>query len=205
MIQDLIKKHDGSRFQAELSKFIFDHNLKTIVETGMGVSSIFILNGFDLMSSGSKEHHLISIDPSAWFEDRFDHPNHTLIEKKSVDAMLDTYYQYGPWDCFLHDGDHEILCQTYEYAFAYDCLKPGGYLFSDDTNWNNNGAWDKFCQDKGLKMFKLGDTFGVQKPLESSFCPSSEASRRHETYLAIATKAEEEWLAAGGIKHPAFR
>lgn len=199
-VQELIPKHDGARFQEKLAQFIIDKGLKVIVETGMGVSSIHILDKIE-----GTDAHLYSIDPSAWFPDRFEHPNHTLIEKKSIDAMLDIYYQHGPWDCFLHDGDHEILCQTYEYNFAFDCLKPGGYLFSDDVNWNNNEAWNKFCQEKGLPMIKLGDLYGVQKPLDKPYCPASEAKQRHETYLSAAIKLEEEWLAAGGVKHPAFQ
>lgn len=200
-VKELLPKHDGTRFQEELAKFIIENGLRIVVETGMGVSSIHIL---DQMDNTNIDYRLFSIDPSAWFPDRFEHPKHTLIEKKSVDAMLDLFYQYGPWDCFLHDGCHEILEQTYEYNFGYDCLKPGGYLLSDDVNWGDNQAWNKFCSEKGLTMFKLGDLYGIQKPLDKSFCPASEAKQRHEVYLESATKLEAEWLAAGNKKHPAF-
>lgn len=202
-IQELILKHDGSRFQEELARFIVEKNLCKIVETGMGVSSIHILNALDKIVT-NVDRMLISIDPSAWFEDRFAHPLHKLVEQKSIEAMLDVYYQWGPWDCFLHDGDHEILCQTYEANLAYDFLKPGGYLFFDDAGWNGHGAWDRFVQEKELSMFKLGDLYGIQKPLDKPYCPSSEAKFRHSTYLEIALARESNWLAAGGIKHPAF-
>lgn len=200
-VKELIPKHDGTRFQEKLAKFIIDKGLRVVVETGMGVSSIHIL---DQMDNTNIDYQLFSIDPAAWFPDRFEHSKHTLIEKKSVDAMLDLYYQHGPWDLFLHDGAHEILEQTYEYNFAFDCLKPGGYLVSDDINWNNNNAWTNFINEKGLNEFTIGDCHVVQKPLDKAFCPSSEAKQRHETYLSAATKLEEEWLAAGGVKHPAF-
>lgn len=201
-VQELLPKHDGTRFQEKLAKFIVDNKLTTVVETGMGVSSIHILNEMEKIEDLNPR--LISVDPMAWFPDRFEHKLHVLVEKKSVEAMLDIYYMQGPWDLFLHDGCHEILEQTYEYNFGYDCLKPGGYLVSDDCNWNNNNAWTYFLRDRGLTEFTIGDSHVVQKPLSGSYCPSSEAKSRHETYLKIATEVERVWLEAGGVKHAAF-
>jgi len=218
-INELISKNDGSRFQAELSKFIFDHNLKTIVETGMGVSSIFILGGFDLMSSSTQDHHLYSIDPNAWFPDRFEHPKHTLIEDKSIPALLELYLKIGSFDLFLHDGEHEIKCQEYEYEFAYQCLKPGGYIASDDICWGNNTCWPDFIKRNNLTDEILGAIRIAQKPFDAPVLGvdydfafgdprrifnESLVHGFHNKWLGHCEKLEKEWLAAGNKKHPAF-
>ncbi len=199
-IQELIQKHDGTRYQEKLANLIVEKRFTNIVETGHGVTTLHILNALDQIGEG----RLISIDPHAWFSDEIVHPRLILIKQKSVDCLLDMYYQYGPFDLLNHDSDHEILCQTYEYNLGYSFLNPGGVLSSDDHGWGSHGAWKKFCESQGLTSTILGDAEYVTKPMDKPYCPSSEARLRHETILQIATDLEKDWLDKGGIKHPAF-
>ena len=37
---------------------------------------------------------------------------------------------------FYHDSEHSYQNMTFEYEWAYDHLKPGGILASDDVDWN---------------------------------------------------------------------
>lgn len=45
-------------------------------------------------------------------------------------------------DIFYHDGDHSYETMSKEFAWAWKKLSPGGFLLSDDTDWNN--AWKEF-------------------------------------------------------------
>jgi len=74
---------------------------------------------------------------------------------------------YG-WDLFLHDGDHDVMAQTFEYELAWRYLKPGGWLLSDDYTWGlpEHGAWRNFLARHGNPpMRALGACAIVQKPL----------------------------------------
>lgn len=201
--EEQLHKSDGSRFQQLLGSFVAEIKPKVFVEVGTGVSSLFILKGF--VDSDNKDAQLYSVDKGHWYPHEIIHRQFNLIKKDSLEALLDLYYQVGPFDMALSDGNHEIKHTTYEYAMLFDCLLPGGYLFADDTSWNNHGSWQKFCALNNLTPNKLGDLEFVQKPLDKPYCPASEIKFRHSTYLEIALAAESNWLAAGGVKHSAFQ
>lgn len=192
---------DGHRFQAQLGELVKQTGAKVIVETGTGVSSLFILKALDDANIDGKLH---SIDRAQWYPHKIEHPKFNPIIAKSVDSILPTYQNFGPFDIFTADGDHEILCQTYEYNIAWAFLKPGGYLISDDVNWNQNGAWEKFLKENNLKDSLLGDAHYVQKPMNYGFAPAAKAVEVHELNLHLAQAAEVKWLAMGGKKHQAF-
>jgi len=42
-----------------------------------------------------------------------------------------------PIDVFYHDSEHSYENMTFEYEWAYNHLKEGGILASDDVKWNN--------------------------------------------------------------------
>lgn len=199
-VEEILKDCDVSRFQKELADFIVSNNLKTIVETGAGISSLCILKAWDDAGIDGK---LYSIDPAPWMAFKLKHPKWQLIKKKSIDAMKDLYVKTGEWDLFLHDGNHDILCQTYEYIFAFGCLKVGGWLCSDDTNWGNNGAWEKHLRSKGLEDKKIGSLLMVQNPYGS--LNKTEAKLFHENTLLAAQTDEKNYLAAGGQLTPCFQ
>lgn len=200
-IQELIQKHDGSRFQEELGKLIVANNLKNIVEIGHGVSTLFILKALDEIGEGQ----LTSVDVSPWFSDVIEHPRLTLVKKKSYDAILDTYYRTGPFDCSSIDGEHEIGAMTFDMNICWEFTKPGGFVVMDDYSWSDHNAFNKFIQERNLAPTPMGSTMVVQKPLTHGYCPSALAAKTVELHLQLALKAEEEWLANGGVKHEAFR
>lgn len=190
---------DSSRFQRELAEFIIKNNLKTIVETGLGVSTVCILKAFD---DANFDGRLYSIDPSPWYAHKISHPKLLHIPAKSIEVMKDLYLQTGQWDLFLHDGNHDILCQTYEYEFAFACLKQNGWLCSDDVNWGNNNAWNSFLFRSGLASEKLGAIDIVQKKQEALLIDAEEF---HNKCLIYATEQEAEYLASGNKLTPIFQ
>lgn len=147
------------RFQPALADFIFDHKLETIVETGSGLSTAFILQALDKLGKG----HLYSIDPRPYCEFEIEHPRYTLIKKKSFQALGDLYKQTGQWDLFLHDSDHWIETQMFEYEVAISVVRQKGFIFSDDYQWGGHGAWKRFCHKHHLLPISVGDIQGVQK------------------------------------------
>src|SRR3990167_3341571 len=117
-VKELLPECDGSRFQKALADFIIEHKLLTVVESGFGVSSVFIL---DAMDKYNLDYRLFSIDKNAWFPHRFEHRNHKLIEQKSEVALIDLYQKIGPFDLFLHDSDHDIEFGFVPAAKAVEC------------------------------------------------------------------------------------
>lgn len=56
-------------------------------------------------------------------------------------------------DIFYHDGDHSHETMSKEFAWAWEKIPPGGFLLSDDTDWND--AWKEFCATHpGTYQFK---------------------------------------------------
>lgn len=45
-------------------------------------------------------------------------------------------------DIFYHDGDHSYQTMSYEFSALWQKMPAGGFLFSDDTKWND--AWKEF-------------------------------------------------------------
>lgn len=190
-IHELIEKNDGSRFQQKLYELIVSQKLTTVLETGSGVSSLFILKALEELNDGV----LYSIDPSMWFSDKIEHSRFNLFEQLSEDALVDIAVRAGSFDLCVSDGDHDIKAQTYEYFFMYGCLKPNGYLVADDATWGGHNAWQKFCATHGLKEQLLGDARFIQKP---SHIPVFDNLRKyHQECLMLAKTAEKNWLDAG--------
>lgn len=158
---ELMEKHrsEGARFQKPLADFIFNNKLETIVETGSGISTLFILEALDKLGKG----HLYSIDPFPFCGFEVIHPRYTLIKKKSFEALAELYKKTGAWDLFLHDSDHWIECQMFEYVVAHSCVRHGGWIFSDDYEWDAHFAWKKFHNERNLTPILVGHTQGVQK------------------------------------------
>lgn len=164
-------KTQDIRFQPHLAKFLinemFKNKIDVFVETGSGLSTAYLLQAVD----GICDMKLYSIDPEPFCEYEIKHPRYELIRKKSFQALADLYIKTGAWDFFLHDSDHWIECQTYEYELAYQCLKPGGYIFSDDYDWDNQGVWKRFIEKYNLEIIKVGDIQGAQKTMNEIIDP----------------------------------
>ena len=203
---------DGHRFQKKLGELIINHNFTNIVETGSGVSSIYMLQAMDDAGIDGKLH---SIDPAMWYPHKIEHPKFNLIKDKSVQAIIGLYIEKGPFDVAVSDGDHEIMCQTYEYEMFWQFLKPMGVLVADDCGWNNNGAWQAFLDRHGLVEDFFGDARCVVKPFSEPVLGvevnefgttfnKDAVIEFHEEWLTHCENLEKEWLAAGNKKHPIF-
>lgn len=182
---------NGSRFQfqiAELVSFLLSNGPMVAVETGVnhGVSTGLILEELHRANSG----FLHSVDPSPQIE--LEDERWKLWRMKSDEALTQIYRQTGPWQFFLHDSDHEVWCQTYEYELAWNFLAPGGVLATDDSTWGTpeHKAWPNF-----LKRHELAHTWagsaryvvkGEAQPVRVSEIDAAElAARRLADYATM--------------------
>lgn len=192
-IEEQVANADGSRFQQKLADFIAENKPQVIVETGSGVSTVFVLHALDKAEIDGK---LYSIDPAMWYEHEISHPKFEQIKAKSEDALLDVFLKTGPWDIAISDGNHDIKAQTYEYELMFACLKPGGYLIADDTSWGDHGAWKRFLENHDLKEGMFGDARIIRKP---AYLPVFKDMAGYEKQVREhAENAEREFLERGG-------
>lgn len=168
-------KEPGNRYQEELYQFIKFLRPDIVVETGIqcAVSTDSILRAMDEVEVG----RLYSFDPSPFdglegAPDKISylvgHPRWTPIFKTSYDGMAELYCETGPWGVFLHDSDHEVHCQTFEYNLAFQLVKSTGWILSDDYTWGTpmHGAWGAFLKRYELKISpNLGHCARVRKPI----------------------------------------
>jgi len=61
----------------------------------------------------------------------------------------------GAVELFLHDSEHSLPCQMFEYELAWHHLDAGGLLVSDDINWTR--AWDGFVRARDAQASELAD------------------------------------------------
>lgn len=152
-------------YQDKLGDLIRTFKPEIVVETGVweGLGSEYILKALDDNGSGV----LYSIDPMdpehlsngmeteavggarSLYEDHpIIHPRFTLIRAMSQDALRPLLDKTGPWDMFVHDSDHGEACQTFEYEFAWEAVRPGGIIVTDDPFWGIpcHWAWNRFLE-----------------------------------------------------------
>lgn len=195
------KKHisEGGRFQRELAEFIVKMDLKTIVETGYGLSTFFILNAINEYHK-PESMRLYSIDPKPWFKESISHAQHTLIKERSIDALIPLFEKTGLWDLFLHDSNHDVKCQAYEFYTAFDCVRPGGFICCDDYTWAGHKAWEEFCNEVNLTPFQMGSLQVVQLPKTHE----PKGTINNELNKTKATEKETLWLSKGNKNHEIF-
>jgi predicted O-methyltransferase YrrM len=173
------------RFQELFSDFVVSVKHDIVVETGSGISTVFLLNRM-------RDGHLYSVDYEVWSYKMEGISNHTLITGiKSQEYLLTLFENSGPWDIFLHDSDHEIGCMTYELESAYGFVNPGGYIACDDRDWNSHGAWNKFVKKYNLNYYVLDSLAIVQKP--HSVPVTSNPKLCWETALELSKNEERNW------------
>lgn len=51
-------------------------------------------------------------------------------------TLVTVLERVGPVDIFFHDSDHSYENMSWEYRTAWPHLRPGGWLLSDDVQWN---------------------------------------------------------------------
>jgi SAM-dependent methyltransferase len=164
-------------YQDQLHALVKVERPYVVVETGVmsGISTNAILAALDLNDRGIL--YSIEPDPCGGIMD-IAHSRWQQCRAFSHDVLGPIFKQTGPWDIFLHDSDHEVACQTFEYECAWHFVRPGGLILSDDTCWGLTGsstapahlAWETFCQRYGLIEFEVGFARGVRKPLGSESC-----------------------------------
>jgi predicted O-methyltransferase YrrM len=144
---------------------------KIAVETGVGagVSSAIILRAMKLNGQG----RLYSIDAGLRSFDGINLPPNKpigfiipedlkkkrwkLIEGYSREHLGPLLKELNSIDLFFHDSEHSYENMVYEYKAAWEYLKRGGYLVSDNIEWNN--AFNDFVRDKrafAKKFYSLG-------------------------------------------------
>ena len=139
---------------------------ETVVETGVwiGSSSFTLLSALEANGKGQ----LVSIDFPPFktknrvgigrlVPERLYHrwdlhlgPSKALLPKVAKPASV---------DIFIHDSDHTYVNMTAEFERAWDLVKPGGYIISDDSSMNDSVidfVEKRGCNYKFLKREKGG-------------------------------------------------
>lgn len=180
---------------------------RVFVETGYGISTVCLLN--EIEAQGFKNIRVISIDPDPYFlrpgrGHEIKAPNHRLIRERSVDALPGLYVETGPWTFFLHDSDHECLNQTYEFEFAYACLKKGALIACDDYTWANHRAWELFTRRHKLDFWITGSAACAIKTEDCVLDPS-QAQEFSLKCWEMGKEAERKFLSSGGKNSTEFK
>jgi len=122
-----------------------------VVETGVehGVSTSFILMALEDNNYGK----LFSIDipsntlpkrkVSGWLIPEGLKQRWSLLIGRSKDILKPLLSQLSTIDIFFHDSEHTYYNMLYEYLVAYQHLREGGILLSDDVSLNK--AFFDFC------------------------------------------------------------
>ncbi|HEX9224153.1 MAG TPA: class I SAM-dependent methyltransferase [Candidatus Acidoferrales bacterium] len=139
-----------------------------VVETGVanGVSSAHLL----LALARNNKGHLHSIEigdasllpPGSangwvvpeWLRDRW-----TLRIGDAKTLLPEVLRGLGTIDVFIHDSLHTYDHMLWEYRAAYDHIRPGGLLISDDALWNS--AFSEFAATVGARHAQILRGVGV--------------------------------------------
>jgi predicted O-methyltransferase YrrM len=73
---------------------------------------------------------------------------------KSQEKLPALLGRLGQIDFFIHDSEHSYECMWFEYSQAYEVLRPGGLLASDDINWND--AFTAFAKQHARPIYPIG-------------------------------------------------
>ena len=136
-----------------------------VVETGVGsgVTTSFILQA--LAANG--EGHLWSIDLPPIGAEQFAgsfvpqplRSRWTLVRGRSRDLLPRLLSNLPHPDVFLHDSLHTTRNMTFEFHAAWQKMKPGGVLLSDDIHMSK--AFARFITGKQVGLSLTGSRFGV--------------------------------------------
>jgi predicted O-methyltransferase YrrM len=67
----------------------------------------------------------------------------TLVLGESRQKLPELLEQVASVDFFIHDSEHTYQAMMFEYTSVWPHLSRGGFLISDDVNWNE--AFGDFC------------------------------------------------------------
>lgn len=150
-----------------------------IIETGVcnGVSSLIILSALQQNKVGKlysidypmyaneplpefretayPEGHAFSAIPSnkepGWIIPDDLKKRWTLCTGKSQRELPKLITKFDEIDMFIHDSEHTHPCMMFEYEIAWEWLKPGGILLSDDIS--RNDSFDIFTKIREPKHY----------------------------------------------------
>jgi predicted O-methyltransferase YrrM len=77
-----------------------------------------------------------------------------LTMGRSQDELPPLLARVAPIDFFMHDSEHSYECMSFEFREAWEALRPGGVLVSDDIDWNN--AFAELAERHGREPVALG-------------------------------------------------
>src|SRR5436190_19108988 len=77
----------------------------------------------------------------------------TLILGRTQDELPPLLDRLGTIDSFMHDSEHSFECMWFEFNEAWQHLRGGGLLLSDDVN--STEAFPRFAGDQGRKPVRL--------------------------------------------------
>ncbi len=160
-------------YQSLLADLIRQEKPNTMIESG--VESGYSTEHFLVAMDDVKRGHLYSCDPAPsgfYVAYPIVHPRFTFIQKRSYEALDGIVSVTGPIDMFLHDSDHSWKCQSWEYQWAWENVRSGGIIASDDVGWsdttpdNPHHAWDQFLARHGMegKSVKINNAEYIRKP-----------------------------------------
>ncbi len=136
-----------------------------IIETGVatGQSSFFILKAMQENNSGKLFSTDIRYDAGEivpdYLKDRWDF---TVLKRDSKKSFKKFINNFDKIDIFFHDSDHSYWWQTLEYNTAFNHIKNGGVLISDDID--NSYAFLDFVNKNKMdfySFFNMGSIGGV--------------------------------------------
>lgn len=142
----------GPEFVELLRGLVMHLRPSVVVETGVahGRSTRGIL---EALANNHSEHpetaigalHSIEVDPRTNAEDLRKSQNWNFHLLNRDLSFTEAMSKIGAIDMFVHDSDHGYENQLMEYRAAWEALRPGGVLVSDDVSWS--WAFHDFCKD----------------------------------------------------------
>ena len=82
-----------------------------------------------------------------------------LIVGRSQDQLPDLLGRLDTIDLFFHDSEHSYDCMMFEFELAFDRLRSGGALLSDDIA--SNESFFEFASRRGRTPYLLGEGVGL--------------------------------------------
>jgi predicted O-methyltransferase YrrM len=138
---------------------------RIVVETGVGsgVTTSFILQAL----AANNEGHLWSIDLPPIGAEQFAgsfvpqplRSRWTLLRGRSRDLLPQLLRDLPAPDMFLHDSLHTTRNMTFEFQAAWQKMKDGGVLLSDDIHMSK--AFARFIKGQQIGLSLEGKRFGV--------------------------------------------
>lgn len=138
----------------------------TIVETGVanGHSTFYLLNALLKNEKGTLYSFDVNGDVGGLISenDKKLWDLNILPGGRKKTAFLDRINKLGDIDIFIHDSNHFYYWQIFEYRTAWEKVKNGGFLISDDVNASY--AFLDFSEEISVKPTFISDSrkmFGI--------------------------------------------